>query len=164
MSVFFSDISTHLYAQESDKEKEDKIVTIGMNMYEDAYKWEIETIEKFTTEAYEKFANKVNLMIDDDPALKKRYKDKCRDCVPIIKDTLDDDEELKKYLQDKPEVFGPELFIILVRHHNEGFKGDKALPNDIFRDLTVMVENTIVKRIRTQVKEQTAYFRDVARM
>lgn len=164
MSVFFSDISTHIYAQESDKEKEDKIVTIGMNMYEDAYKWEIETIEKFTTEAYEKFANKVNLMIDDDPALKKRYKDKCSDCMPIIKDTLDDDEELKKYLQDKPEAFGPELFIILVRHHNEGFKGDKALPNDIFRDLTVMVENTIVKRIRTQVKEQTAYFRDVARM
>lgn len=98
-STFFA---CFLSAQES-KDKTD-IVQIGMNMYREAYDWEIKEIPDFRTQAYEKFAKKVNSLIEDHPSLKAKLDASCvGNCKPYILDSLDDDERLKEYLENRPK-------------------------------------------------------------
>ncbi len=136
-----------------------------MNMYTTAREWELGTTDGYTEEAFIKFADKINKMIEGNSYLKSYFQNLCSDCKPIVANTLDTDKDFIEYIKTPPgtKTAMTSLGIIIARHFHPTIRDKGPLTLNFLRDFETQVQ-TLADDIRIQVKEQTAAYRDVSGM
>ncbi len=140
------------------------ITRVGMNMYTDARKWEVETMSWYNQEAFVDFSEKVNALIASDSELRSAFSQLCTDCDPIIQESLDTDTNLLEYLKNEPKSWAPDLGVIIAAHLHPTIKEKTGGQLSLITTLGKKVEAKIVNSIRAQVQEQASSFRDVSGM
>lgn len=140
------------------------IPQVGIDMYTDARKWEVETMNWYNQEAFVDFSKKVNALIASDSELRSAFSQLCADCEPIIQESLDTDKNLLEYLKNEPKSGAPDLGVIIAAHLHPTIKEKTGGQLSLISILGKKVEAKIVNSIRAQVQEQTSSFRDVSGM
>lgn len=165
-SLIFEGISPVFASTTTDTLSKTDITKVGMNMYTTAREWEVETASGYDQEAFEKFSEKLNKMIANDLELKVAFAKICPDCDPIVSSDLDSDADFIHYIKTKPgtESSTPDLGIIITRYFHSTIKeklgGMSTSLLRKFHDRATLMAD----KIRIQVQEQTAAYRDVSGM
>lgn len=141
------------------------ILKVAMNMYSLARQWEEWTTTGYTQEAFLKFSDKLNKMIEDDSKLKASFKNLCSDCTPIISSWLDTDKDFLDYIKTSPgtKAATTNLGLIIARYFHPTIQ-EKVTPSLSFLQEFQTKATKVADNIRVQVKEQTAWYRDVSGM
>lgn len=141
------------------------ITEVWMNMFTDAYNWEVWNYSGYKNDAFQWFSRKLNAAIrgSRDPALQLLVK-RCDNCATVVNNTFD--AALNQYFAETPPEFTSwesAYFVIVQPHLHQKIIQSGSLPAETQKTINTMIQG-MVASITGQVMEQMDAFRDVSGM